>query len=283
MILFFFGMSFVHIGAQCLEPYPILDENGNTVLIGIGPPTSSSTVNFSLIVDSSNESITVQADIIDLGFVSLILLPIDIACYPYFSITNYYGQECTYINGQLCEECPPLSQWSNLINCEHIESFCGHYLIQFLLDNQDNILSENSHSALWEGLNHSRDHIYTMDHVAIGTDKACELGAPAFPFFKYGLSVKGGVIADVLHIRANGWADFVFDNDYVLTPLNELQKYITENGKLKHFPSQAEFEKNGYDVYELKRLQQMSIEELFLYMIKLEEELTSLEEKMIKP
>ncbi len=99
---------------------------------------------------------------------------------------------------------------------------------------------------------------------------------------EYKLSVNGHVRAESVKVYTN-WADFVFQTDYKLPPLEEVEEYIKENGHLKDIPSTEEVEANGIELGEMNKLLLQKIEELTLYTIELKKELKSLKSKIDNP
>ena len=75
--------------------------------------------------------------------------------------------------------------------------------------------------------------------------------------------------------------DYVFDEDYKLTPLEDIKTYIDKNKHLPEVPSAKEMEKNGIQLGEMNMLLLKKIEELTLYVIELKNELQELKEKTI--
>jgi len=94
----------------------------------------------------------------------------------------------------------------------------------------------------------------------------------------YRLSVKGKIRAEEIKVY-NTWADYVFEDDYVLKPLNEVEKYISENNRLENFPSAKEIEEKGLSLGEITKIQQEKIEELTLYLIQQNKEIENLKKK----
>ena len=85
---------------------------------------------------------------------------------------------------------------------------------------------------------------------------------------------------DVLGIiRANdvivetGWADYVFQDDYKLKPLSEVEAFIKENKHLPSVPSAAKIQEKGAHVAELMTKMMEKIEELTLYSIEQKKEI----------
>src|SRR5690606_12712664 len=94
----------------------------------------------------------------------------------------------------------------------------------------------------------------------------------------YRLSVKGKIRAEEIKVY-NTWADYVFEDDYVLKPLNEVEKYISDNNRLENFPSAKEIEEKGLSLGEITKIQQEKIEELTLYLIQQNKEIESLKKR----
>ena len=66
--------------------------------------------------------------------------------------------------------------------------------------------------------------------------------------------------------------DYVFDEDYKLTPLEGIKTYIDKNKRLPEVPSAKEMEMNGIRLGEMNMLLLKKIEEMTLYMIELKQE-----------
>lgn len=90
----------------------------------------------------------------------------------------------------------------------------------------------------------------------------------------FALSVNGKIRAsDIIKVYPhNQWADFVFDKNYKLRPLNEVELFIKRNGHLPEIPSAAQVEKEGVDLGAMDSKLLQKIEELTLYMIALKKE-----------
>ncbi len=71
--------------------------------------------------------------------------------------------------------------------------------------------------------------------------------------------------------------DYVFDKNYPLKPITEVDTYIQKNKHLPGFESADHYEKNGLNVGDLFLKQQEKIEELMLYVIELEKRLKAVE------
>jgi len=106
-------------------------------------------------------------------------------------------------------------------------------------------------------------------YVTIGTD-SYEDGIDT-----YLLSVNGKVRAEGVKVYTD-WADFVFEKEYVLPTLKEVEKHIEVHGHLKDIPSANTVEENGIELGEMNKLLLQKIEELTLYVIALNKEIENL-------
>jgi len=79
----------------------------------------------------------------------------------------------------------------------------------------------------------------------------------------YLVVIDGKVICEELRVELSGnWPDYVFDNDYELMPLNELEKSIKKNKHLPGLPSAKNVEANGIMVGEMTQTLTQKVEEL---------------------
>lgn len=84
----------------------------------------------------------------------------------------------------------------------------------------------------------------------------------------YNLFVKGGILTEEVRVSLQTtWADYVFNKDYKLPSLTEVENHIKENGHLINVPSAKEVKENGIELGEMTKIQQEKIEELTLYII----------------
>lgn len=88
--------------------------------------------------------------------------------------------------------------------------------------------------------------------------------------YEYALAVSGGILTTgVLVKEVTEWYDFVFDENYKLKTLTDLETFISTNGHLPDMPSENEVLDKGYDMVEMDGLLLKKIEELTLYTIEL--------------
>ena len=118
----------------------------------------------------------------------------------------------------------------------------------------------------WQGSSAEKDfpndftHIIRFNYdgnVGIGTLSPTEL-----------LTVDGTIKAEELVLSPVG-ADFVFEDDYQLRSLDDVEAYIQANKHLPEIPSAKEMRKNGVSTGEFQAKLLQKVEELTLYMIEM--------------
>ncbi len=134
------------------------------------------------------------------------------------------------------------------------------------LSAEDHKLIVKDGSAKIEG------NIFTDSRIGIGTDLFTDFTGD------YRLSVDGRIRATAVRVYT-GWADFVFEDNYELPTLIEVENHIDKFGHLKDIPSAAIVESQGIDVGEMNKLLLQKIEELTLYVIELNKEVEELKSK----
>lgn len=101
--------------------------------------------------------------------------------------------------------------------------------------------------------------------------------------YAYKLFVKDGIRTEKVKVdvaASNGWADYVFEKDYKLMSLTNVEKFIKENGHLPEVPTTEEAIKNGIELKEMNILLLKKIEELTLYTIEQQKRIEALEKKV---
>ncbi|MDN5215681.1 hypothetical protein QQ020_26625 [Fulvivirgaceae bacterium BMA12] len=94
------------------------------------------------------------------------------------------------------------------------------------------------------------------------------------------LAVTGGIRATEVKVET-GWFDFVFEDDYDLRSLEEVEEFIKANKHLPEIPSAKEVEENGVNLGEMEGRLLQKIEELTLYIIDQQKEIKTLKGKVI--
>ena len=106
-------------------------------------------------------------------------------------------------------------------------------------------------------------------------------GSDGLAYIKGKLHVEGGVLSTDYSMGAKAnWPDYVFADSYSLKPLTEVESYINENSHLPEVPSAKEVGEKGYDLHEMNVLLLQKIEELTLYTIEQQKQITNLQDQM---
>lgn len=94
---------------------------------------------------------------------------------------------------------------------------------------------------------------------------------------KYKLFVQGGVLSEDFAIAPkSSWSDFVFNKNYRLKPLQEVEQFISINKHLPDVPSAKEVSENGYSQHDINKALLQKIEELTLYVIEQQKQIEAL-------
>jgi len=93
----------------------------------------------------------------------------------------------------------------------------------------------------------------------------------------YALSVNGKIISDEVRVRLEPmWPDYVFEKNYTLRPLAEVEAFVQENKHLPGVASAKTVAEDGLDLAGMQHAQMEKIEELFLHLIALEKQVAAL-------
>ena len=91
------------------------------------------------------------------------------------------------------------------------------------------------------------------------------------------LAVEGNILAKEIKVTNNiAVPDYVFESDYQLTELSDIETYIKEHKHLPEIPSAEVIAKEGLDLGEMNLLLLKKVEELTLHLIEKEKEITDL-------
>ena len=97
----------------------------------------------------------------------------------------------------------------------------------------------------------------------------------------YKLAVNGDAIFTKIKVKSlAAWPDYVFEGDYALPVLSEVEQFIKTNKYLPDMPSAKDVKENGMDVEEMNRKLLQKVEELTLYLIQQEKEITILKQQI---
>lgn len=111
---------------------------------------------------------------------------------------------------------------------------------------------------------------------ASGGEYLLQLNRSTTPIFQVNANgmayLDGALNARQIVVKTNVWADYVFDKQYQLMSLGDLQMYIEKNKHLPNIPSSKEVIESGISIGDMQRKQMEKIEELTLYVIQLDRE-----------
>ena len=96
------------------------------------------------------------------------------------------------------------------------------------------------------------------------------------------LAVNGDIVCREVEVTLTGWPDFVFDGNYDLPSLLDVEDFIKSNNHLPGVPSAVEVEENGLKLGQMDAVLLQKIEELTLYLIDLKKENEALKTRIEK-
>ncbi|MBV6646813.1 MAG: hypothetical protein KI790_15250 [Cyclobacteriaceae bacterium] len=95
----------------------------------------------------------------------------------------------------------------------------------------------------------------------------------------YRLAIAGKTITEEVKVALiENWPDFVFENNYNLRTLEQVEEHIAQKGHLPEIPSEAEVTENGINLGEMNAKLLQKIEELTLYLIEQNKEINELKQ-----
>lgn len=152
------------------------------------------------------------------------------------------------------------------------DPWCKNAVLEKL--EEDNVF-DPSGCIQWEGDPCSESEgIHRMGNVCIGTTN---LRAG------YNFGVNGGIVTDKFRIELcnGGWCDYVFDDDYPLPSLYEVDQHIKTHKRLPGTISQNDVTRDGgFEMGSVKIDHQKKIEEAYLHLIMLQQKANQLKKAL---
>jgi hypothetical protein len=96
------------------------------------------------------------------------------------------------------------------------------------------------------------------------------------PHTDFRLSVDGKLVAQEIIVTMNDWADYVFNENYKLLPILEVEDYYKKHKHLPGIPSEKDMIESGNNLVETDKMFMRKIEELTIYNVELKKELDQL-------
>lgn len=192
-----------------------------------------------------------------------------------------------FYDGGLAATLPNQSPYTYTIN----SITAGTHTIAINVTNSCGSITETTHTITasggggstcngWSNNCLTTGNLFRTGAVGIGTSNLYD------PSATYLLFVKGGIKAEKMQLElssAGGWSDYVFAPDYKLMPLKEVAAFLKTRRHLPGMASEAEMQaEGGINVGKIAAQQQAKIEELFLYVIELNQKMENLQKEVTR-
>ena len=146
------------------------------------------------------------------------------------------------------------SKWAAIIRNTHMEG--------------KGLLVQASHASYDYPILELQDYYENSIFTALPNRQCIIIGNPTNLPYGYKLYVEEGIITEKVKVElVSNWADFVFEKDYKLRSIGDLEIFIKENKHLPDIPSANDVKENGIDLGEMDAKLLQKIEELTLYII----------------
>lgn len=140
------------------------------------------------------------------------------------------------------------------------------------------VINKDHTAALFEnGRTTFVDDVDVLKNIYIGMNASGVIGLSQEIKKKYHCFVNGGILStDYAIAPRSTWSDFVFNKEYQLRSLDEVENYIDDNKHLPDVPSSRQVAENGYSQHDINKVLLQKIEELTLYTIQQQKEIEAL-------
>ncbi len=122
-------------------------------------------------------------------------------------------------------------------------------------------VGQGGYNAFRFGTKTSFPYVFEGGNVGIGTTNPKEK-----------LVVNGKISATEVKVKSTPNSDYIFEPDYALRPIQEVETFIKAYKHLPDIPSAEEFKQNGVGLGEMDNMLLKKVEELTLYVIELKKE-----------
>lgn len=236
-----------------LPPSTVVTAGNNVTVTGNGSPSTPYVVS-SLNTDS--QSLTLVGNNLSISNGNTVVLP-----------------TFTEVDGSLTNELQTLSQTGNVVT---LSNNGGSFTLPTLVDTS--IYGDNGSINQATTINNNRVVNMNSRNIWFNTATSPSNGniyigsSTSYPNTtgSYKLFVEGGILTEKVKVALRStanWADYVFDNDYKLMPLKDVEQFILKNKHLPGVDSASDLSNNGLDLAEMQAKHMQKIEELTLYLI----------------
>ncbi len=271
---------------------------GHYFSVNYNGTTSADRASYSLLFGGNNEIFRVAQN----GTLALIGSPLGIGKYPAFNLYTKDREYRASINGEndnlnliaknqmkfrvnTSHNIVSLSN-NNVSIYENLEMTKNDVVLRFGLDNNKAYgwIGTTSTTGCYFGAGgHATMYMDDSYRVYIGPTSTEVATIKAELKNKYRLFVYGGVLSEDLAIAPKAtWSDFVFEKNYNLRPLTEVEQFIKVNKHLPDVPSAKEVAEDGYSQHDVNKALLQKVEELTLYVIEQQKRINELEAKINK-
>jgi hypothetical protein len=102
------------------------------------------------------------------------------------------------------------------------------------------------------------------------------------PASGYSLSVNGKIMSEEVRVELDGdWPDYVFEENYKLPSLKQLESFISSNKHLPNIPAAKQVKKEGFDLGDMNKRLLEKIEELTLYIIEQDKKINAIQQQLL--
>ncbi len=98
--------------------------------------------------------------------------------------------------------------------------------------------------------------------------------------FNASLQVDGIIVTQEVAVRDAVWSDYVFEQDYDLMSIEDVQAYIEAHHHLPNIPTAEDVQRSGISIGRFQGQILAKVEELFLYVIQLSEQNANLKKQL---
>ena len=187
-------------------------------------------------------------------------------------LTNFEVVDQTHFNVDVTMA--PYSKFGNLYSSAYTASLESMGDVQIVID-QNNNTTDKYFDIKSNGDN-------TAPLMRISEDGKVGFGTTNFAT-GYKVSIDGKMACEEVMVDLSGdWPDYVFQKEYQLLSLEEVQQHIDEKGHLPGVPSAKEVAETGVVLGKMNKVLMEKVEELTLYILQQEERIKALEAALEK-